>query len=389
MMAATILLNLWMVRPLLFWVMTLTRSALSTLPEPMANRKVDQARLREMRKRLEGHVPPKEVETMFHEILSETIDLCTDYIGNVVVQKILEKSPDNHRVALMEQISPHMAVIGVHKNGTWVVQKMIDIAKTPAQMAVIVNSLKKYTPPLLLDQFGNYVVQCCLRMGPQRNQFIFDAMHTKIVDIGFGRFGARAVRACLESQYTTKRQQKHVAMSIVQNAGQLVTNPNGAILVTWLLDTSSLPGRYRVIAPKLVPFVAAFCNHKLASSTILKLVNQRIELDAREVIIKELFFRDENILREVLSDFSHGVSTIQKILSTACVTPEERVRLADRVRLVLSRLPEVQENPVGFKRLLDELAAIPSSLSLNDPSPLNSHDIVSPLTPMQGSSPTR
>ncbi|KAJ3216851.1 hypothetical protein HDU67_008853 [Dinochytrium kinnereticum] len=360
--------------------------ALSPLPEPLAIRKIDQSRLREMRKRLEGHVPPKEVEAMFNEVLPETVDLCTDYIGNVVIQKIMEKSPENHRLALIEQVAPHMAVIGVHKNGTWVVQKMIDLAKTPAQMNVIVNSLKRYAPPLLLDQFGNYVVQCCLRLGPQKNQFIFDAMHTKCLDVGFGRFGARAIRACLESQFTTKRQQKHVAMAIVQNAAQLVTNPNGAILITWLLDTSSLPGRYRVIAPKLAPFVAAFCNHKLASSTILKLVNQRIELDAREIIVKEIFFKDEGTLREILSDLAHGVSTIQKILATACVTPEERVRLADRVRMMFSRIPEVQENPVGFKRLLDELAAIPSSLTLGalDASSISSHDIVSPLTPHAG-----
>ncbi|KAJ3112567.1 hypothetical protein HDU96_004418 [Phlyctochytrium bullatum] len=361
-------------------------SALPPLPEPLINKKIDQVKLRDMRKRLEGNLLQKEIDQMYHEILDETVDLCTDYIGNVVVQKVLERSPEDHRLALIEKVAPHMAVIGIHKNGTWVVQKMIDIAKTPQQMNVIVNALKRYTPPLLLDQFGNYVVQCCLRLGSQRNQFIFDAIHTKCLEIGFGRFGARAIRACLESQYTTKRQQKHVAMAIVQNSAQLVTNPNGAILVTWLLDSSSLPGRYRVIAPKLVPFLAAFCNHKLASSTILKLVNQRIELDAREVVVKELFFKDDNTLKEVLSDLTHGVSTIQKILATACITPDERVRFGDRVRSILARMPEVQENPMGFKRLLDELAAIPSSLTLGalDASGLAAHDIVSPLTPHAG-----
>ncbi|KAJ3192721.1 hypothetical protein HK101_006085 [Irineochytrium annulatum] len=383
---------------------------LPPLPEPSPNRQVDQNRLREMRKRLDSHISQKEVDAMFAEILPECVDLCTDYIGNVVIQKVLERSGDHHRLLLLEAVSPHMAVIGVHKNGTWVIQKMIDLAKTPTQMACVVNALKQFTPPLLLDQFGNYVVQCCLRMGAQKNQFVFDAMHTKCIEIGTGRFGARAMRACLESQYTTKRQQKHVAIAIVSGALQLVTNPNGSILITWLLDTSSLPGRYRVLAPKLAPHVHSLCNHKLASATILKLVNQRVELDARDIIIRELFFRDEASLRDVILDQVQGVSVIQKILATACVSADEKVRLADRCRSVLSRIASqggpgiptlVKENQMGFKRLLDELAVIPSSLSANGAPPLLmldpssnmgglsaggylQHDIVSPLTPHAG-----
>lgn len=69
---------------------------------------------------------------------------------------------------------------------------------------------------LLLDQFGNYVVQCCLRMGPSRNQYIFDAIVDKCWEIGQGRFGARAVRAILENPIVTKdqqvRDQRHVLL---------------------------------------------------------------------------------------------------------------------------------------------------------------------------------
>ncbi|KAJ3327209.1 hypothetical protein HDU76_012209 [Blyttiomyces sp. JEL0837] len=361
--------------------------SLMPLPEPLATRHVDQNRLREMRKRLEGHPSAKEIDMYFNEVLPETVDLCTDYIGNVVLQKIIEKGTDQHKLMLLEAVGSHMASIGVHKNGTWVVQKIIDCAKTPAQVMVIAKVLRPFTPPLLLDQFGNYVIQCCLRLGTQRNQFIFDAMHTKCWEIGQGRFGARAMRACLESQYTTKRQQKHVAIAIVQNAVQLVSNPNGALLVTWLLDTSSLPGRYRVLAPKLAPHVPALCTHKLASATILKMVNQRTELDARDVIMKEIFYRDDNSLKEILMDQVHGVSVIQKILASGCITAEERVRLADRVRSVVTRMPEVKDSHVGYKRLLDELAIIPSGLfgnSTMDPNQFSNHDIVSPLTPHVG-----
>ena len=71
----------------------------------------------------------------------------------------------------------------------------------------ICASIKPYVPALLLDQFGNYVVQCCLGLGPERNQFIFDAIVDNCWEIAQGRFGARAVRATLESPHVTKRQQ--------------------------------------------------------------------------------------------------------------------------------------------------------------------------------------
>ncbi|KAJ1551193.1 hypothetical protein HK096_002595, partial [Nowakowskiella sp. JEL0078] len=131
-------------------------TTVSMLPEPNPNRRVDQSRAREMRKRLEGHVSGKEVEAFFLEVLDDAVDLCTDYIGNVVIQKLMEKCNDAQRQRLIDRIAPHISSIGIHKNGTWAAQKIIDCARTPGQIQSIVTSLQAYTPPLLLDQFGNY-----------------------------------------------------------------------------------------------------------------------------------------------------------------------------------------------------------------------------------------
>jgi hypothetical protein len=137
---------------------------------------------------------------------------------------------------MLEVVCPYLASIGIHKNGTWAAQKIIDTARSSAQVkkkkkksihiacflyistltalslkkkqiALICSNIEPYVPALLLDQFGNYVVQCCLGLGPTRNQFIFDAIVTSCWDIAQGRFGARAVRATLESPHVTKRQQ--------------------------------------------------------------------------------------------------------------------------------------------------------------------------------------
>jgi hypothetical protein len=57
-----------------------------------------------------------------------------DYIGNTVIQKLFERCSENTKTKMLEKIAPHLATIGIHKNGTWAAQKIIDCAKTPAQV---------------------------------------------------------------------------------------------------------------------------------------------------------------------------------------------------------------------------------------------------------------
>ena len=60
---------------------------------------------------------------------------------------------------MLERIAPHLAMIGIHKNGTWAAQKIIECVQSPEEVSLIGQYLRPYVPPLLLDQFGNYVVQ--------------------------------------------------------------------------------------------------------------------------------------------------------------------------------------------------------------------------------------
>lgn len=256
---------------------------------------------------------------------------------------------------------------------------LVDLANTPAQIQAIVDAITPYTPALLLDQFGNYVVQCCLRFDNNRNQFIFDAIAAKIIEIGTGRFGARSTRTCLESQFTTKRQQKIVATAIVQHGAQLSVDSNGSLLITWLLDTSTLPGKVGALVPAYSEHIVTFCTHKLASGFILKILNQRTELEARESLLKDIFFnQNPTVLAQILSDAVNGVTLIRKILSSACTSTEEQVRLAEQARQAVNSAPDLKTS-AGCKRLMEEV----STLSQSSPKSVEHRDdeIVSPMTP--------
>ena len=283
---------------------------------------------------------------------------------------------------MLERIAPHLAMIGIHKNGTWAAQKIIECVQTPDEIALVAQNLRAYTPPLLLDQFGNYVVQCvnstispeyelilfircCLRFGSPSNDFIFDAIVDRLWEIAQGRFGARSVRACLESQnYVTISQQRRIATAIILNSIPLATNPNGALLLTWLLDTSNFPSRYRLLAPRFTPHLSHLCTHKLASLTVLRIVNQKVEPDASTQIVDSLFFSPaDHVLTDVLGDQVNGVAVVHKILTTPFIDPAKRHAYLEATKRGLIELKVIATQ--AYRRLIEEVGLPVSSFAAN------------------------
>ncbi|KAF2232644.1 hypothetical protein EV356DRAFT_488053 [Viridothelium virens] len=361
-------------------------SEIPAISEPSHNRMHDAPRLREIRKRIDNNTCSQpEIENIAMDMLPEIAELSSDYLGNTVVQKLFEFCSEPVKEAMLAEIAPHLAEIGVHKNGTWAAQKIIDVARTPNQMQMIVNNLRPYGVASFLDQYGNYVMQCCLRFQYPLNDFIFDVMLTRLWEIAQGRFGARAMRACLESHYATKDQQRMMAAAIALHSVQLATNANGALLLTWFLDTCTFPRRRTVLAPRLVPHLVHLCTHKVAYLTVLKIINQRNEPEARDTILQALFFSpNDQTLYDILSDQTCGATLIFKVLTTPFFDEKIRQDVVQNVRNVLLRL---KANPAhGYKRLMDEVQlptrnAAPSREYSDSSRPVSKQGAMNGITP--------
>ncbi|KAK4151514.1 hypothetical protein C8A00DRAFT_17084 [Chaetomidium leptoderma] len=323
--------------------------------EPAHTRVHDAPKLRDIRKRIDNQsLSQQEIEGIALEMLPEIAELASDYLGNTVVQKLFEHCSDSVRDSMLAEIAPHMAEIGVHKNGTWAAQKIIDVCKTPHQMNLIVQNLRAYTLPLFLDQYGNYVLQGCLKFTTPYNDFIFETMLGRMWEVSQGRYGARAMRACLESHHASKDQQRMLAAAIALHSVQLATNANGALLLTWFLDTCTFPQRRTVLSPQLVPYLVHLCTHKVAYLTVLKVINQKAEADARDTILKALFFTpNDQVLEAILSDHACGATLIFKVLTTPFFDETIRSQVVETVKAVLVRIKA--QPGQGYKRLMDEV----------------------------------
>ncbi|KAF8168733.1 hypothetical protein BJ912DRAFT_1067584, partial [Pholiota molesta] len=335
---------------------TMYYTTIPLVSERPHNRRWDAAKLRELRKRLDsGTMNVDEIDQIAADFMdSEIVDLASDWLGNTVVQKLFEKCSSGPRVAMLERICPHLAMIGIHKNGTWAAQKIIECVTSPDEVALIAQNLRAYAPPLLLDQFGNYVIQCCLRFGPPANEFIFDAIVDRMWEVAQGRFGARSMRACLESPHITINQQRRIATAIILNSIPLATNPNGALLLTWLLDTSGFPSRYNLLAPRFTPHLSHLCTHKLASLTVLRIVNQKIEPEASSLIVEALFNSPgDHVLTDVLGDQVNGVAVVHKILTSPFIDHNAKQIYVEATKRVLIELKVIATQ--AYRRLIEEV----------------------------------
>jgi protein JSN1 len=71
-----------------------------------------------------------EIEDTALAMLPEIAELASDYLGNTVVQKLFEFCKEDVKEQMLIEIAPHLAEVGVHKNGTWAAQKIIDVSKS-------------------------------------------------------------------------------------------------------------------------------------------------------------------------------------------------------------------------------------------------------------------
>ncbi|KIR68730.1 pumilio domain-containing protein c [Cryptococcus bacillisporus CA1873] len=332
-------------------------TAIPPLPD-RSMRRFDTGKLKDVRKKLDsGQCRQDEIDEITKDLMNDCAELASDFIGNTIIQKLFERTSHALRIAMLERIAPHLATIGVHKNGTWAAQKIIECSSTDEERAIVVNNLRPFAPPLMCDSLGNYVCAGTLRFGEPFNHYVFDAMIDRMWDIAQNRFGARCMRTCLESPYTSLYQKKRISTSIILNSIPLATNPNGALLLTWLVDSSNLPGRYSLLANRFIPHIAHLCTHKLASLTVLRIITQTTEPQASTNLVQAIFTStNDQTLVEILSDANNGNQVIGKIIAVNTIAEDLKKQMVEAVRRVL---PNIKASTTPPYRMLLEAVGLP------------------------------
>ena len=179
-------------------------------------------------------------------------------------------------------------------------------------------------------------------------------MVDRLWEIAQGRFGARSMLLCLGSPNTTINQKRRIATTIILNSISLATNPNGALLLKWLLDTSGFTSCYRLLALRFTPHLSHLCTHKLASLTVLRIVDQKVEPEASGQVVEALFSSPkDHVLTDVLGDQVNGVTVVHKVLTSPFIDQAKRPAYIEATKRVLIELKVIATQ--AYRRLIEEI----------------------------------
>lgn len=268
---------------------------------------IDGTLLREYRRIIEAS--PEEIPIVLKELIEhgDLKEISIDSYGNILLQKIIERAQESEQTIILKCLNSKIPEIAMHKNGTWVIQKLVTMAADLSVQRGTINYLKNHITELLEDQFGNYVIQCILGVLDSNDENL--KMITEIIvqnarKIATGKFSSRALKSILDSSPPTR--QKQIAQALAKESVLLSVDPNGAVVIQWILD-SELSGKIGLITGQLQGRLAQISLTKQGSVIVARIVGSSDEPNFRDSAILELYE-----LENYVTEYSSSTTTTTK-----------------------------------------------------------------------------
>ncbi|CAK9231067.1 unnamed protein product [Sphagnum troendelagicum] len=285
---------------------------------------------------------PKDVEKIFHEIISHITELMKDPFGNYLVQKLLEVCDEKQRMEILRSVTMdgELVRISLNMHGTRAVQKLIETLKSPEQVAMVITALSDGVVELIKDLNGNHVVQRCLqKLSHEDSQFIFDAAALHCVEIATHRHGCCVMQRCVD--FALDHQRQRLVAEVAANALTLSQDPYGNYVVQYILDLKTAWSSTEVMA-RLEGNYAFLSMQKFSSNVVEKCLKLGVE-EPRSRLVRELMTSPH--LGQLLQD-QYANYVIQSALSVCKGALHSG--LVDAIR---PHLPALRNSPYG-KRIL-------------------------------------
>jgi pumilio RNA-binding family len=104
------------------------------------------------------------MKTFIKILKPHTVNLVKDLNGNHIILKVLNVFEISYCFPLYETLNSNLMEISLHKHGCCVLQKCIDSASQDVKQFII-ETIIHNIPELIVDQYGNYIVQYVMTLG--------------------------------------------------------------------------------------------------------------------------------------------------------------------------------------------------------------------------------
>ena len=157
------------------------------------------------------------------ELRGHVLSCVKDQNGNHVIQKCIETVPLSISGFILEAFRGQVYDLATHPYGCRVIQRILENSPyaSPDDRAtmVLLEELAANTQTLVLDQYGNYVVQHILEKGSAEDrQAIINAVLTNLLDYSKHKFASNVVERCI--CYGTVAQRQDIVSYVVGGSGE-------------------------------------------------------------------------------------------------------------------------------------------------------------------------
>ena len=200
-----------------------------------------------------------------------------DQHGNHVVQKFIDIMPYNAGF-IVESFVGRVQEVATHSYGCRVVQRILEKCRDSPQIVQVLEEILFHVQSLVVDQYGNYVVQHVVKHGHSQYQLAITAkLAGTYGSMAIHKFASNVIEKMLETIETSRASvlkemmQPSTSDSSLSVLAIAAMDPFGNYVVQKLLDLSC-DQQKRVILDHLSPFVSL-----LSRSHHAKNLQQRIK----------------------------------------------------------------------------------------------------------------
>ena len=261
------------------------------------------------------HNPIYANEILYPFLYPYMITLINDQFGNYIYQSFIEILNTKNFYNFLLVIKNNFKEISCSKNGTRVIQKLIEKSANIKQgnnfiQISLIEMLKGKIFELSNDENANHIVQkFIINIQYPYNNFIYEELYKNFVNIAITKYGCCVIQKCLING--NKEQKEKLIYLILQNTFCLITNQFGNYIYQCILMLKDEKINYKIIEI-IYDKIISLCKEKYSSNVIEKILEVNNQNIVNQLI--EHITKNENKIIELLTN-KYGNYIIQKILS--------------------------------------------------------------------------
>ena len=265
------------------------------------------------------NMSPQEINSLIYRLVPCLIEIMSSHYGNYFIQKLFYKLNLEQRLLVFDTIQNNFIQICANKSGTYSIQALIDVIKTPKEETIIKYLLCKNLLLLFCNQHAHHVIQKIIIDFPETkrdylNKFVIE----NIAKICLNEYGTLCIIKFIIMN-TNLFIRMELMRAINQNFIPLILNRFGCSVILFTIEKFGI-GFTHFIFNEVQKNIIFFAQQNgLCISLFEKILNYMNKYDTFNFAnMIWCLFKNEKAL-QIMAHYENGVRILYTLLKNATI----------------------------------------------------------------------